>query len=360
MSESMPPPSVAQKLLTWYDTCGRALPWRGETITNPYAIWVSEIMLQQTGVRTVIPFYKAFMERFPNVEALANADIDQVLALWQGLGYYRRAHQLHRAAQMIFSDRNGDLPSSSAEWIQLPGIGPYTAASISAITRSERIAAVDGNVLRVVSRYFGIGGKNWKIEAAARAQHIMPHERCSDYTQAIMDFGALICTPKRAFCTSSSCPLAPECHAYTFNTLALFPPPNVSKKIPTRYGTALWIRHAPTGDILLQRSAHTNLLKGLWELPSSPFQDTPPPCPPCTSRSSRLSWNCRGTIRHIFSHFRLELSLWSTDILAHSASPYEGTWVCPSALSSLPFSRLMRKAIAACHSDTAETASPTL
>lgn len=243
--------SGARKLLAWYRRNRRDLPWR--RTKDPYAIWVSEIMLQQTRVAAAIPYYERFLARFPDVHALARARIDDVLALWSGLGYYRRARHLHAAARMVAKD---GFPRTEAEWRELPGIGPYAAAAISSIAFGEPKAAVDGNVIRVLSRLHATTAPVREL-----AQAWLPARAAGDFNQAVMELGATVCTPRAPLCPR--CPLSSMCKGRA--DPSRYPKPKTRPPITEeRLSVALVVRG---GKVQLRRRPKSGLLGGMWELP---------------------------------------------------------------------------------------------
>jgi A/G-specific adenine glycosylase len=256
-------------LLAWYDVNKRDLPWR--RTHDPYAIWVSEIMLQQTRVAAVIERYQAFLERFPTVVALALAPEQEVLALWSGLGYYRRARMMHQAAQFLAAEHHGTLPVAAAELRKLPGIGAYTAAAIASIAHGEPVAVVDGNVERVVCRLAGweadggVGAAVLRRHIDALANELLDPARAGDFNQAMMELGATVCLPRGPQCLS--CPLKFTCK--TKGEHKTTPRPRMESR---RIGYALVLRKGKSEVLLEQRSAAQSVMPGLWELPmlSSP------------------------------------------------------------------------------------------
>jgi A/G-specific adenine glycosylase len=267
----LPSPEIVahmrRELLDWYDRNKRDLPWRHTK--DPYAIWVSEIMLQQTRVAAVIERYTAFMERFPNVQALAAADEQDVLALWSGLGYYRRARMLHKAAKTIVAEHDGKMPATAVELRKLPGIGSYTAAAIASIAHGESIAVVDGNVERVLSRIRGWESHDAVGEAAVRrkveefSEALVDPRRAGDFNQAIMELGATVCTPRNPQCLA--CPWKTECR-----TLGEHKTPKRAPMTRSKIACALIIRDGDAGtEVLLEQRGDANtVMPGMWELPS--------------------------------------------------------------------------------------------
>jgi A/G-specific adenine glycosylase len=252
------------KLLRWYDQEKRDLPWRNSS--DPYAIWVSEIMLQQTRVETVRDYYQRWMERFPDIKSLAEADSDAVLKLWEGLGYYSRAKNLHKAAQQIYEELGGIFPSAYKQIIDLPGVGPYTAGAIASIAFGLPIPAVDGNVLRVMSRIFALVEINQRDIKKAISDQValgFPLGRTGDFSQALMELGALVCLPRNPAC--SSCPLTSDCMAFAQNKQNQWPivkQKNPVKKIQRQVAVII------NGDyILMHQRPAKGLLADLWEFP---------------------------------------------------------------------------------------------
>jgi len=257
---------IARELLAWHAEHGRHdLPWQSER--TPYRVWVSEIMLQQTQVATVIPYYRRFLARFPDVRALAGAPLDEVLHLWSGLGYYARARNLHRAAVRVCEEYGGELPVDFARLAALPGIGRSTAGAILALARGERCAILDGNARRVLARYFAVGTppgaattrRLWEL-----AERATPHERLADYTQAIMDLGATVCVRRRPLCPT--CPLAAGCAARRRNRQQELPAPRARAVRGVR-SVYMVVALADTGEVWLERRPEGGVWGGLWCLP---------------------------------------------------------------------------------------------
>src|SRR3990167_5013727 len=246
-------------------------------------------MLQQTTVATVVPYFYGFIERWPTVQDLAMASLDDVLTQWQGLGYYSRACNLHKCAQILAKD----FPSTEKELLELPGIGPYTAAAIASIAFGEKAAAVDGNVIRVISRYFAIGVTKPMTEVREKVQTLLPTQQNGDFTQALMEFGALICRPKNPICTT--CPLQRGCQAYVQGKVENFPVKVPKQKLPTRYATAFILRRGD-GAILLRKRPSKGLLGGMMEVPSTPWVE----------KRNNEEWT-GPIVRHTFTHFHFEV-----------------------------------------------------
>lgn len=302
-------PLFASRLLTWFDQHGRHdLPWQSDR--SPYRVWVSEIMLQQTQVSTVIPYFQRFMERFPSVEALAAAETDQVLHLWTGLGYYARARNLHKAARTIVNDHRGEFPDSVAGLMELAGIGQSTAGAIAAISMDIRAPILDGNVKRVLARYHCIPG--WPEQTTVKKQlweiadSLTPTRRVADYTQAIMDLGATLCTRSKPTC--DACPLLDDCRAYKQGRTSEFPGKKTRKPLPVK-SIAMFVVQNAAGEVLLEKRPASGIWGSLYSLPESPDSDAIPKFPGAAIRSKQQNDSQPlEAIRHTFSHFHLDIT----------------------------------------------------
>ncbi len=327
----------AKAVLAWFDRAGRKhLPWQ-HNIT-PYRVWLSEIMLQQTQVSTVIPYFEKFIARFPDVDALAAANQDDVLALWTGLGYYSRARNLHRTAQIICEQYNSIFPDTVEALSQLPGIGRSTAGAIVSIAYKKHAAILDGNVKRVLARFYAISG--WTGDSATQktlwhhAEKLTPKTRTGDYTQAMMDLGATVCTRSKPRCTQ--CPLQTHCVAYRDNSIAQYPEKKSKKTLPTRIVNMLMIRNT-AGEILLQQRAPAGLWGSLWCLPEiSPEKDVGDSCKDlCEQQPKKIeiwpSW------KHSFSHFHLDITPILIDVNTRAKKIAEPNqqWITPKQASAL-------------------------
>lgn len=315
-------------LLTWYDEHGRKnLPW--QLPRSPYRVWISEIMLQQTQVQTVIPYFNRFMEEFPTIHQLAEAEDDKVLSLWSGLGYYSRARNLHKTAKIISTDYLGIIPTDIELLIQLPGIGLSTAAAILSQAYNLPKAILDGNVKRVLTRFFRI--KGWPEQAAIKkmlwdlAAECMHQERCADYTQAIMDLGATCCTLKKPNC--SQCPVQAHCQAFKHQEQLLYPTKKIKKPIPVHQQQFLLLVNEHN-KVYLEKRPPTGLWGGLWCLPSIDKE-----CCPLTY--IRQHYDVQGeqpqpliSLKHRFSHFLLEIDaiLIKTKTFSHKLAETNGQW----------------------------------
>lgn len=298
--------SFAARLVAWQRVHGRHdLPWQ---VRDPYRVWLSEIMLQQTQVATVIPYFQQFTERFPDVASLAAASQDDVLAAWSGLGYYSRARNLHRAAQMVMTRFGGEFPSAPELLIELPGVGRSTAAAIAAFSFGARAAILDGNVKRVLTRWAGIEG--WPGEKAVEnrlwqlAESLLPAENTDAYTQGLMDLGSSVCSRSKPRC--ASCPLMTDCRALQASRQAELPTPKPRKVIPERNTTLLLIEQ--DGCILLERRPPSGIWGGLWSLPEA--TDTLSAAELCRQRFGlEVEFDPAGEdFIHVFTHFRLTIT----------------------------------------------------
>jgi A/G-specific adenine glycosylase len=337
-------------LLAWYDRHARVLPWRalpGET-SDPYRVWLSEIMLQQTTVKTVIPYFRNFITRWNAVQALAMAPLEEVLSAWAGLGYYARARNLHACAKAVVERHSCSFPQNEAELAQLPGIGRYTAAAIAAIAFGERTVPVDGNVKRVVARVFGVdelpAGKG---HIRLLAESLAPAHRHGDFAQALMDLGATICTPRRPRC--GVCPWREGCEAHARGDPENFPHKSRRRKGRARSGAA-FVAVRADGAVLVRTRAFEGLLGGMSEVPSSPWSSAfrggnPVAHAPCWT-GQRPRWRrLPRLVRHVFTHFPLELAVYTARVSAHLPAPHGLRWVGPADLAREPFPALMRKVL---------------
>lgn len=308
-------PEFTLKLIEWQHKHGRHdLPWQQSR--DPYAVWVSEIMLQQTQVVTVIPYYQRFMVRFPDVQALAAAEVDEVLALWSGLGYYARGRNLHQAARRIVCDHGGVFPQSQAELMALPGIGRSTAAAICAFCFGQSTAICDGNVRRVLCRHFGIEGYAGDKAVAERlwalAESLMPPTGAATYTQALMDMGATLCTRRRPDC--QRCPVVMSCIASCEERTASLPTPRPPKSLPEREGKVLLL--TANDYVLLEKRPQQGLWGGMWSLPEIPTDLSPSGYATvlCGYVPEGKNAELLPIIRHTFSHFHYLIEPWCLDI----------------------------------------------
>jgi A/G-specific adenine glycosylase len=342
---------LAARLLDWYAANARTLPWRDHP--DPYAVWVSEIMLQQTRVETVIPYFRRWMARFPSVFRLAAAPRQEVLALWEGLGYYARARNLHRTAQILVREHGGELPRTAAELAKLPGIGRYTAAAIASIAFGEDVAALDGNIRRVLSRVFNVAEPARSPAGERRlwalAQEHLPAGRAGDYNQALMDLGSLVCTPKSPSC--AACPLADLCEARRLNLQEERPLKMPKKTLPHHTVVAAVIRR--DGQVFIAQRPADGLLGGLWEFPGGKTEPGET-LPEALRRELReeLAIDVEvgapfGVYRHTFTHFKVTLHAFVCR-LANGSEPIprehsDIRWVTPAQLADFPMGKIDRQ-----------------
>jgi len=338
---------VARALLDWYDAHARDLPWRVSPADraagvrpDPYRIWLSEVMLQQTTVATVGAYFATFTGRWPDVGALAAAPREDVLSAWAGLGYYARARNLHACAQVVVAEHGGAFPRTEAELRALPGVGLYTAAAIAAIAFDEAATVVDGNVERVMARLHATHAPlpGAKKQLYALAATLTPDARPGDYVQAVMDLGATVCTPRNPAC--ARCPLAGTCEGRARGIAATLPVKTPKKARPTRIGTC-YLAHRADGAVLLTTRPDTGLLGGMAELPGTDWAEEPPaPAPPLPAE-----WRAMGEVRHTFTHFHLILTVMRAD-LPLDAVPNRGRWTPAARLEDAALPTVMRKALA--------------
>ncbi|EEE38070.1 A/G-specific adenine glycosylase [Rhodobacteraceae bacterium KLH11] len=313
---------MSDALLAWYDRHAREMPWRigpadraAGVLPDPYRVWLSEVMLQQTTVAAVRDYFVRFTSRWPTVDALAAAADEQVMGEWAGLGYYARARNLLKCARIVTSDHGGQFPDSYDALLQLPGIGPYTAAAIAAIAFDRPETVLDGNVERVMARLYDIHDPlpGSKPALKSKAAALTPQSRPGDYAQAVMDLGATICTPKSPAC--GICPLCQPCRARAAGTQADLPAKTPKKPKPTRHGH-IYIAQRKDGALLLERRPEKGLLGGMLGWPGSDWSETPAENPPFPAQWREIP----GEVRHTFTHFHLILRLWTAE-LPHREAP---------------------------------------
>lgn len=341
---------MRREILAWYKYYGRDLPWRAPRGQNadPYHVLLSEIMLQQTTVTAVKPYFLKFLERWPTVMDLASADIDDILHGWQGLGYYARARNLHHCANVICREFGGRLPDTEAELKKLPGIGVYTAAAISAIAFGNPANVVDGNVERVMARLYAVKEplakcKNEIRQFSAQMAPRTSRGRPGDFAQAIMDLGAIICTPRKPKC--KICPWARHCIAYQQGLQETLPRKQKKNAKPRRYGVAFWVRHQG-GEILMRKRPNKGLLGGMVEVPSTDWVSEQWSIANAI-KSAPLKANWRilpGVVKHTFTHFHLELSILAANFRAVE-SPADAIWVLPEKFQNYPLPTVIKKVV---------------
>ncbi|QRM45584.1 A/G-specific adenine glycosylase [Rhizobium sp. BG4] len=342
----------AKDLLDWYDRHHRDLPWRVSPPmaargikADPYRVWLSEVMLQQTTVQAVKPYFANFLAHWPTVKDLAAAPSEDVMAAWAGLGYYARARNLKKCAEAVAADHAGVFPDTEEGLKSLPGIGDYTAAAVAAIAFNRQAAVMDGNVERVISRLYAIAtplpaGKPLMKQKVAL---LTPADRPGDFAQAMMDLGATICTPKRPAC--SLCPFRDACEALRVHDPEKFPVKAAKKDKPVRVGAA-FIAVTADGEILLKKRVESGLLGGMTEVPTTGWTARIDGATGTDAAPFAADWQASGTVTHVFTHFELRLSIYRVAI----ADPIEindGWWEPVTNLEAQALPTIMKKAIAA-------------
>lgn len=345
---SIPDTAVAvlpARLLAWYDRHRRALPWRarpGET-PDPYRVWLSEIMLQQTTVATVGPYFARFLARWPDVAALARAPLDDVLHAWQGLGYYARARNLHACARDVAAG-GGRFPDTEPGLRALPGIGAYTAAAIAAIAFGRQASAIDGNAERVIARLAAVKTPlpEAKPQLRALAATLTPIARPGDYAQALMDLGATVCTPRKPKCPL--CPWRAACRARALGIAESLPRRRAKPAKPRRYGVVFWVRGAG-GGVLLRRRPEKGLLGGMMEVPSTAWRVSPwRDAEAARAAPFRARWRpVAGVVMHSFTHFDLALRILMASVPGRPGR--HGIWVAPGRFKDYALPTVMKKVI---------------
>ena len=344
------PDELSGRLLSWYDREQRRLPWRGHP--DAYAVWVSEIMLQQTRVETVIPYFERWMQRFPTIRSLANASQQEVLSLWEGLGYYSRARNLHKAAQVVLDQYAGQIPQNRAGLEKLPGIGAYTAGAIASIAFGKDEAALDGNIRRVLARVFAVqtpartpaGEKElWEL-----ARRCLPPGRAGDFNQALMDLGSALCTPRSPQCLL--CPLLEICAGHKMGIQESLPVSLPRQKIPHLNVAAAVVRRADT--VLIAQRAQTDLLGGMWEFPGGTLENDET-FEEGLQREIREELNTSvqierpfGAYNHAYTHYRVTLHAFLCRLAGPEPQAIEASqlrWVQPEALASFPMGKIDRQ-----------------
>jgi len=343
------PVGFAERLLAWYDRAARRLPWRGHP--DPYAVWVSEIMLQQTRVETVIPYFERWMAHFPSLAALAAAPEQEVLRTWEGLGYYSRARNLHKAAQLVVDRYAGQIPARREQLQELPGIGAYTAGAIASIAFGADEAALDGNIRRVLARLFNLEIPARSPQGERRlwdlARENLPPGRAGDYNQAMMDLGASICLPQNPTCLL--CPLSEDCQARALGLQEKRPILPEKRAVPHYIVAAAIIQRA--GRVLIARRPADGLLGGLWEFPGGK-REAGESLPECLAREIREELDAQievgeqqGVYQHAYTHFKVTLHAFYCSLadgepraLQHSSLG----WVMPGELPAFPMGKIDR------------------
>ncbi|MFG1461294.1 A/G-specific adenine glycosylase [Xanthobacter sp. DSM 24535] len=343
---------ISQALLAWYDRHRRRLPWRAEADrrADPYHVFLSEIMLQQTTVKAVGPYFSSFLLRWPKVADLAAAPLEEVLSAWAGLGYYARARNLHACAKAVVARHGGTFPADENALLDLPGIGPYTAAAIAAIAFDLPASPVDGNIERVVSRLYAMDAPlpKSKPRIKALAAALTPPARPGDFAQGMMDLGATICTPRSPACVL--CPLTAPCQGRAQGDPTRFPVKAAKGEKPARAGIAFLITRAD-GAVLLRTRPEKGLLAQMTEVPSTPWTtDIPVAGAHAPVSPGAKGWRVLpGRVSHVFTHFALELEVWRADLPPSSAAPAGHRWVLPRDFAREALPSVMRKILAHGH-----------
>jgi len=342
--------TFVKPLLDWYRKTPRPMPWRG--VKDPYAVWVSEIMLQQTRVETVIPYYQAWMERFPTMDALAAASEQEVLSLWEGLGYYSRARNLHRAVRQVIQEHCGEIPRDPKLLRRLPGVGDYTAAAIASLAFGVDAAAVDGNIRRVLSRLFDVttlaDSPAGKKELQTLADAHLPTRQAGDYNQALMDLGATVCLPRNPEC--AACPIAAHCLAFARNVQEQRPVMKPKPDIPHVTVTAAVIQRGD--DVLLAQRPPGGLLGGMWEFPGGK-QEPGESLAACLEREIReelgvgiIVGAALGVYRHAYTHFKVTLHAFHCSLngdVPRAIEVHDFRWVKLGELGQYPMGKIDRQ-----------------
>ena len=339
-------PDLPAQLLAWYDRHRRVLPWRaaaGER-AEPYRVWLSEVMLQQTTVGAAGPYFRRFLDRWPTVADLAAAPLDDVLTAWAGLGYYARARNLHKCAQAVARDHDGRFPDTEDGLRALPGIGAYTAAAVAAIAFDRQATPVDGNFERVMARLYAVEAPlpSAKPELRRLAAALTPADRPGDYAQAVMDLGATVCTPRRPKCLT--CPWTAVCEARRLGIADALPARQAKRARPLRTGVAFWCVRAD-GAVLLRRRPEEGLLGGMMEVPSTDWSEAAVPVESAAGAAPfQAPWQrLPGLVSHGFTHFLLELTVLAGRI--DGPAPAGATWAPIDRLDDYALPSVMRKVV---------------
>lgn len=353
MLQKTAPSSYAQMLLAWYDRHHRELPWRTSPAmaargkrADPYHVWLSEVMLQQTTVQAVKPYFLKFLAAWPRVDDLAAAPVEDVMAAWAGLGYYARARNLKKCAEAVAREHGGVFPDTEEGLKQLPGIGDYTSAAIAAIAFNRQAAVMDGNVERVISRLFAIDAPlpGSKPAMKAKVAELTPSERPGDFAQAMMDLGATICTPKRPAC--ALCPFNGACLALARDEPERFPVKAAKKAKPVRLGAA-FVAVNTEGEILLRRRIDSGLLGGMTEVPTTAWTARIDGGTEVSHAPFAAGWQMAGVIVHVFTHFELRLTVYRAQVPdGLQTGPDDGWWEPVTNLDAQALPTVMKKVIA--------------
>lgn len=352
--------AFCEALPAWFDGARRPMPWREPGANgqrDPYRVWVSEVMLQQTRVETATPYFRRFTERFPTVAALAEADLDDVLKLWEGLGYYSRARNLHRAAQQVVAEHGGTVPSDEAAFRALPGVGPYTAAAVLSLAFDAPLAVLDGNVIRVLTRVFAVeaDARAGKTRAALQrlADRLLDPERPGRWNESVMELGATICTPRSPACPA--CPLRTVCAAFASGEPEAFPVVSKRKAVP-HHTIAVGLVMDDAGRVLIQKRPEDAMLGGLWEFPGGKVEPDEPLKTAC-AREIREELGVDvdvgppiARVEHAYSHFRITMHAFRCRLVAGDPETATGepwAWAPIDSLDDYAFPRANRRVLEA-------------
>jgi A/G-specific adenine glycosylase len=336
--------AIVARTLDWWDRCRRVLAWRAQPgeAPDPYRVWLSEVLLQQTTAQAATPYYQAFIAKWPTVEDLAAAPVDAVISAFAGLGYYSRARNLHACAREI-ARRGGRFPSEEADLRALPGVGDYTAAAVAAIAFNRQTAPVDGNIARVLARLLAVEKPiaQARSELGAAARTLAPSQRAGDFAQALMDIGATLCRPRNPAC--GSCPLAQDCAAFRAGAPEAYPRRADAKERPRRHGAVFFARRSD-GAFLVRRRPPRGLLASTVELPGTPWTNKGPNGALAGTAPVVALWRrLPGEVEQIFTHFALSLTVYAAEF--DGGAPAGCFWVAPDAIRAVGFSSMMRKAV---------------
>ena len=337
--------AIVAGTLAWWDRCRRSLAWRTEPgeIPDPYRVWLSEVLLQQTTAQTVTPYYQAFITTWPRVEDLAQAPIEDVMSAFAGLGYYSRARNLHACAKEI-AHRGGRFPSEETELRALPGVGAYTAAAVAAIAFDRQTTPVDGNIARVLAQLLALEKPiaRARAELATMARALAPSQRAGDFAQALMDIGATLCRPRGPAC--GSCPLSQDCAAFRAGIPEVYPRRAKAKARPRRQGAVFFVRRRSDGAFLARRRPPRGLLASTIELPGTPWTNQGPDDGLAGAAPVDAHWRrLPGDVEQVFTHFALRLTVYAAEF--EGVAPAGCFWVTPNAVGAAGFSSMMRKAV---------------
>ena len=344
--------NIHTPLLTWYDQNHRELPWR--KTSDPYSVWVSEVMLQQTQVKTVIPYYQRFLNTFPTIRDLAASDLQAVLKMWEGLGYYGRARNMHRTSRIIVQDYHGKFPDTWKHIHNLPGIGDYIAAAVLSIAFNHRYAVVDGNVKRVLARLLRIDTPVNKVSAGnmfkKQADRLLYKPEPGKYNQAIMELGALICTPYSPLC--GTCPVQSTCKAYQSSTVDIYPRRVKAKKTPL-YNIAIGVV-LKNNRVLITQRRNDGLLGGLWEFPGGKIKEGETPAAACIREIKEETGlkiavhEYLTQVKHAYTHFKIIVDVYICDYVSGIVAlngPVDYHWITLEQIDDYPFPRANHKFI---------------